>query len=205
MPRVIYLVHASHGRTRLRLPWLRRDATLATPLAEGLQRMEGLEEVEVRPFTGSVLCVHDPYELSVDALLEEVRRLTGITTVVRPGEEPPEEEEAELLQALSEGSNVARAATEFFKGVNVDVLRATEGRADLGTLTTLGFMVAGAVDVAVTGKLPFPPWFNLAWWAFRTFATVEEKVISHTESPVRQNSHGPSTERGAPEAPGYDA
>jgi hypothetical protein len=204
MPRVIYLVHTSHGRTRLRLPCLRRDANLATPLAEGLQQVRGVEEVEVRPFTGSVLCVHDPYELSVDALLEEVRRLSGITTVVRPGEETPEEE-TELLRALEEGSGIARAASQFFKGVNVDVLRASEGRADLGTLAALGFAVAGAAEVVRTRKLPFPPWFNLAWWAFRTFATVETTAISHTESPVRPNGHEASTEPGATGVPEYDA
>ncbi len=98
-----------------------------------------------------------------------------------------------------------RATLRFFKGVNVDVLRATEGRADLGTVAALGFMVAGAVDVVVTRKLPFPPWFNLAWWAFSTFATVEGAAISHTKSPVRQNGHGPPTESGTTGEPKHDA
>ena len=204
MSRVIYLVHTSPGRTRLRLPWLRRASEEAQPLAESLQLVEGVEEVEVRPFTGSVLCRHDPYELSADGLLEEVMRLTGVDVVVRPGEEPPEEE-AELLRALSEGSGVARAATQFVKGVNVDVLRATEGRMDLGSLATLGFMVAGAVDVVVRGKLPFPQWFNLGWWAFRTFTTTEKLAIERTESPLRNANHGPHSAAGVSEVPQHDA
>lgn len=186
MPRVIYVIHSSPGRTRLRLPWLRRDAERATPLADGLLKLKGVEEVQVRPFTGSVLCVHDPQELDVEGLLDEVRRLTGVDAVVRPGEEPPDGDV--LLRALSEGSGVARAASRFFKGVNVDVLRATEGRMDLGTLAALGFAVVGAVEVAATGKLPLPKWFNLGWWAFRTFATVEGVAIQHTAPPVRHDN-----------------
>lgn len=196
MPRVIYLVHASPGRTRLRLPWLRHEKGETEPLAEGLQRVEGVEEVEVRPFTGSVLCAHDPYVLSVDGLLDEVMRLTDVNVVVRPGEEPPEEE-AELLRALSEGSGVARAAAQFFKGVNVDLLRATGGGMDLGSLTALGFIVAGAVDVTVRRTLPFPRWFNLAWWAFRTFTTAEKLAIERTANPLRRGNHGPHVSPGA--------
>ena len=81
MPRVIYVVHTTPGRTRLRLPWLRRASEEAEPLAEGLQGVEGVEEVEVRPFTGSVLCRHDPYVLGADGVLEEVMRLTGVDVV----------------------------------------------------------------------------------------------------------------------------
>ena len=36
---------------------------------------------------------------------------------------------------------------------------------------------AGAADVIASGKLPLPPWFNLAWWGFRTFMTTEQPEI----------------------------
>lgn len=193
MPRFIYLVHTSPGRTRLRLPWLRREAAQATPLADGLQQVRGMEEVEVRPYTGSLLCIHDPQVLSIESLLEEVKRLTRVERLARPGEEPPEEEE-ELLRALSRGSSVARAASRFFKEINVDVLRATEGRVDLGTLAAFGFMAAGAVEVVISGKLPFPPWFNLGWWAFRTFTSTEKVAIGSTRSPLH-HSEGERSEQ----------
>ncbi|QAT84586.1 hypothetical protein EJ065_3017 [Corallococcus coralloides] len=185
MVRVIYVIHTSPGRTRLRLPWLRRDAKQATSLADELLRVEGVHEVQVRPYTGSVLCIHDPRDLDVERLLEEVRRHTGVDVAVRPGEAPLEE--AALLRSLAEGSGVARAASLFFKGVNVDVLRATEGHMDLGALATLGFAAAGAVEVAMTGKLAAPPWFSLGWWAFRTFVTTEKAAIQNTAVQVRHD------------------
>lgn len=186
MKKIIHVIHTSPGRTRLRLPWLRRATELATSLADDLLRVEGLYEVQVRPYTGSVLCIHDPEELDVERLLEVVRRLTGVDDVAYPGEELPDGEA--LLQSLAEGSNVARAASLFIKGLNVEVLRATEGHLDLGALAALGFVVAGAVDVAIKGKISAPPWFNLGWWAFRTFATVEGVAIQHTAPPVRHDN-----------------
>lgn len=183
---VIYVVHTSPGRTRLRLPSLRHDPKQATALADGLLRVEGVHEVQVRPFTGSVLCIHDPGDLDLEGLLEEVRRSTGVELVARPGEEPPDEKE--LLRSLAEGSGVARAASVFVKSVNVDVLRATEGHLDLGTLAALGFAAAGAVDVVTKGKMSAPPWFSLGWWAFRTFVTMEKVAIRNTYAPLRNHN-----------------
>jgi Heavy metal associated domain 2 len=162
---------------------LRQQPELATPLADALERLAGLERVEVRPYTGSVLCTYDPGLLSEEALLAEVKRHTGVELVGHPGELTPEEEE-ELLRAIRSGSNLAVEASRFFKGLNVDVLRATEGRLDMPTLAAMTFMTAGAVEVIVTRNLPLPPWFNLGWWAFRMFTSMEKKAIKKTEPPL---------------------
>jgi hypothetical protein len=185
MLRIIYKVHESPGRTRLRLPWLRREQPQVEALADALERLPGMQELEIRPYTGSVLCLYEEEALSTEAVVAEVRRVTGVERVLRPGEHLVDEEE--LREVLQSGTHLAREAARFFKGLNVDVLRVTEGRMDLPTLAALGFLVAGTVEVAVTRKLPMPPWFNLAWWAFRTFTTLEERAIRGTESPI----HGP--------------
>lgn len=203
--RLSYLVHSSRGRTRVRLPWLRREPELAAAIAEALEKLSGMERVEVKPYTGSVLCTYDPEELQEEALLGELCRITGVVRVVRPGETAPEEEE-ELLRIIQDGNNLAVEASRFFKGVNLDVLRATGGHMDLPTLAVIGFMAAGATEVVVKKKLPIPPWFNLGWWAFRTFTTMEKKAIKKTQAPFRPGNgekHGaPRSETGqAPEAP----
>ncbi|HSP81454.1 MAG TPA: hypothetical protein VLQ93_23250 [Myxococcaceae bacterium] len=182
MLRIIYLAHASPGRTRLRLPWLRKEPEQVAPLADALEQLPGMEVVEVRPYTGSVLCTHDPLLLTVEALVEAVKRHTGVELVVHPGERSQAEEE-ELLRTLRTGTNLAVETSRFFKGLNLDLLRATEGRLDMPTLAALSFMVAGAVEVVVTKNLPLPPWFNLGWWAFSTFTRLERKTIKGTEAP----------------------
>jgi hypothetical protein len=32
--------------------------------------------------------------------------------------------------------------------------------------------------------VPLPPWFNLAWWGFRTFVTTEQAAIRAETEPV---------------------
>ena len=205
LPRVIYLAHSSLGRTRVRLLWLRQEAELATALADALERLSGMEQVEVKPYTGSVLCTYDPAELQEETLLGELRRITGVERVAKPGETVPEEEE-ELQRVIQSGNNLAVEASRFFKGVNLDVLKATGGHMDLPTLAAIGFMAAGAAEVMVTKKLPMPPWFNLGWWAFRTFTTMEKTAIKNTEAPFRPGNgakhDNPQAATGqAPEAP----
>lgn len=195
MPRYIYVVHVLPGRVRLRLPWLREHASLAHELAEGLTAVEGMDVVEVRPFTGSVLCLHDPEMLEAKDVVREVRELTGVDLVIRPGEEPPEE--ATLFDALETGSDVARATSRFVKGLNVDVLRATHGRVGLGVLMSMGFAAAGVAKVVTTRQIPMPDWFNLAWWAFATFTGVERPAINSTEPPVRGPPPHPDTPQGS--------
>jgi hypothetical protein len=53
----------------------------------------------------------------------------------------------------------------------------TEGRVDLGLLASLSFFGAGALEVAVKGQLPPPPWFNLSWWGLSSFLDFEKDAI----------------------------
>jgi len=172
-PRIIHLVHTSPGRTRLRLPWLRSAPAEGPMLADALAALNGMLEAAVRPRTGSVLCQYDPDRLGPERIIAAVRRHTRVALVVRPGEEAPAEAVAYEREFFAEESSFSRALAKSFRGIDREVLGATDGRLDLGTLTGLGFLAAGAAEILVTRKLPAPPWFNLAWWAFRTFTMFE--------------------------------
>ena len=125
-PRIIRFVHATPGRTRLRLGWLREFPDEAEPLADQLATLDETIEVQIRPSTGSVLCCYDPERLDADAIVAAVRRHSGVAIVLEPGE----------------------------------------------TQTGVGFLAVGAAEILGSRALPAPPWFNLAWWAYRTFTTT---------------------------------
>jgi hypothetical protein len=95
----------------------------------------------------------------------------GISKVLAPGEAPPLDGDVPPLASL------ARKLVAAMRGIDADLRRASEGTVDLGTLTTFSFLGAGALEIATTGQLPLPPWFNLAWWGFRTFVTTEQEEI----------------------------
>jgi hypothetical protein len=171
--RIIRVAHSLPGRTRLRLPWLRASREAAAELAERLADLEGMTEVGVSMRSGSVLCLYDPSRLSEERIVTAVRRQTKVAMVLRPGER----NRAEALRGVSElrgtGSRLGEALTEAVKGIDADVRTATDGLLDLGALAGFGFLTAGAIEVASSRTLPAPPWFNLAWWAFRTFTMFE--------------------------------
>ncbi len=122
-------------------------------------------EVQVRPWTGSVLCEFDPEALDADAIVSAVRRHTGVAIVLDRDERHP----AEAVHVPEPVSSIRRAVTDAFGELNHEIVRASEGRLDLGALTGLGFMGVGAAEILTSRQVPAPPWFNMAWWAYRTF------------------------------------
>jgi hypothetical protein len=166
----IEVAHQMPGRTRLRAPALRRDEPACERLAEALAGVAGVRAVHVRPYTGSAVIEHDESVLA-QSLTECASRTLGIERVLAPGEQPPLDAQAPPLASL------ARKIAGVVSELDRDLRRVSAGSVDLGTLATLGFIGAGAAQVATSGTLPMPPWFNLAWWGFRTFMTTERAEI----------------------------
>jgi hypothetical protein len=169
--RWIQLVHAIPGRTRLRFPALRQESALVERAADQLAAIPGVLEVKVRPYTGSILITHDA-SVTNATVLDAAQRIVAADRVLATGEAPPESADAPKL------SRIAQLAAHAFREIDRDVLRKTGGSFDLGTLATLGFFTAGALEVGAEGEIQMPPWFNLAWWGYRTFMTNELAEIA---------------------------
>jgi hypothetical protein len=117
-----------------------------------------------------VLIVHD--NLPLATLADESARVLGCSKVLEPGEPPPIDGDVPPLSAL------ARQVVVVASDLDREIRRRSDGSVDLGMLATLGMIAVGALDVALSGKLDRPPWFNLAWWGFRTFTTLEQDEIA---------------------------
>jgi hypothetical protein len=164
------IAHAIPGRTRLRSPLLRKNEARCHHLADVLAAMPGVHEVEVRPFTGSALVLH-ARDVAASALAGAAAAALDGAKVLASGERPPVPTDIPAFSA------VARKLACAVQEIDRDIRRASNGSVDLGTLAALGFVGAGAAEVARSGQLPLPPWFNLAWWGFRTFVTTEADEI----------------------------
>jgi hypothetical protein len=165
----LQIAHSSPGRLRVRLPALRADRAAAETVADTLADLDGVIDVAVRPRTGSVLCRYDPRRMDEHRLLAALHRQTRAALARRPDESPP----AATRRRGHAGSSIGRELGTLFRTLDSDIADATGGRLDLGTLASLGLLGAGATEIAVTRTIPAPPWFSLAWWAFRTFAMFE--------------------------------
>jgi hypothetical protein len=164
------VTHHLPERTRLRTSALRKDPGACTRVADSLAARDGVRAVAVRPYTGSILVEHAA-TVAVTDLVDHVKRTLTIEHVLAPGEHPPAPAD------LPPFSRIARELAVAVREIDRDIRRHSEGVADLGILATLGFFTAGAAEVLASRKLPLPPWFNLAWWGYRTFMTAEQRVI----------------------------
>lgn len=182
---IIEVVHRLPGRLRLRLWWLREHAERAAPVADAVSDLPGVIRAEVRRYTGSILVEYDPARADEESIIAAVERVSG-GRVASEAEAETIEIDQLARSAYEEGAEIARAATSLIKGLDAEVLHYTEGRADAATLAALAFLGAGAVEVLVSGELPMPPWFQLAWWAFRTFTTLEGEMIESIEHPLER-------------------
>ncbi len=168
--RVIERAHALPGRLRLRLRWLRDEPESGEPLAEHLAGLDESMEVVVRPWTGSVLCTFDPEAVTEARILAAVRHHTQVAIVEEPGAapEPPPTPPPET-SIEDGGASIRGAVFGAFRSISDDIREATEGHLDLGSLTGISFLAIGAAELLSQRTVPAPPWFNMAWWAYRTF------------------------------------
>jgi hypothetical protein len=183
----VAVVHTLPERTRLRLHPTPLAQDAAQAVAARLAATPGVREVTVDRLTGSVCCRHQhagDAMATAGALAAIAAEALPAAVVLAAGQRPPR------TAPSWDRSKVAHAVAQAFGKVNRELLASTDGALDLGTIAALGFAGAGAAEVVVKGNLPAPPWFNLAWWAFRTFMTFETK-----QPPAAQD--GPA-ERGAP-------
>jgi hypothetical protein len=67
------VVHAIPGRTRLRIAARRGDAVFFASIASGLSMIQGVQKVEIRPLTGSILIHHDAPLERIAKAAEQVR------------------------------------------------------------------------------------------------------------------------------------
>jgi hypothetical protein len=183
------IAHHLPERTRLRCPMLRRNAAACTKLADVLADVPGVHEVRVRPYTGSALILHDA-GVAIGALTEAASQALGGARVLAHGEVPP------LSAAGPAFSSIRQKLIVIAREIDSNIRRSSDGSVDLGTLATLGFASAGAVQIAASEELPAPPWFNLAWWAYRMFMTTQ-----NVGAPGGEVQPGPVDNGEAPPAP----
>ena len=180
-PRLAYLAHQCPGRIRFRLRWLRDDPATAARIAEAVAALDGVADVEVKAFTGSVRVRFDPERTSGERVTRALLRATGLPRLTRAGAETDDELELIFHSAGSAGSELARALVGAIRSLDGDLLRRSAGEVSLGTLVSLGFLGTAAARLARTGRLDLPEWYQLVWWSFRTFTTAEADLIAGIE------------------------
>lgn len=178
--------HALDRRVRLRVPALAGLREACANVAERLAKELPDMAIAVSPRTGSILIEIDAGgPLDPEDLRARVERHAGSERA--EAGQPPDEFHPERHPGPT---HVARAVARAFTEINGDIRAALDHRADLGTVLPVLFAAGGLIEVAVTGKLPPPAWFNLLWWSIRSFVTFNASAVEEEGQRAKGEGEG---------------
>jgi len=167
------LAHHVPGRLRIKIPSARGNVALLESLRTVFAGIEGIQTVNVKPDSGSLVLLYDP------ALEDEMEaRFKGYTHEQvavhggggeRLGDEVDEmarkiEAEAEYL---AQRSHWARMSVDFFKGFDRQLKLATGNALDLKIVLALGLAVVTFSYVGAEAATPM--WITLVLFALNHF------------------------------------
>ncbi len=129
------IVHRLPGRLRLKISEKRRDTAWFGEITPRLEKLAGVQQVEISPLSGSVLIRYEPHEP-----LEQRLRRSGILEITDPAASPPP-----VLDTLTDVVSRSDKALE----------RRTGGRANLRSLLILVLVVLAIVQT-LRGRIMIP-------------------------------------------------
>jgi len=169
----IELRHALPGRVRLRVPGIKGEPGLAREIQKQLAGLKVVRKVEVSAITGSVLVIYDPADSAAMAELGRMM-IPGLDLGTPPA---------------ADGDGAAAPPAEqisgYFQQLNAQVRSAT-GNTDLKVLLPATLFLSGILRLVVAKRLTGPTWYDLLWFSFGTFCTLNGSSASGSAAPARE-------------------
>jgi hypothetical protein len=180
------VAHHIPGRLRVRVPRARRDPQLLNQLAEFVEKIGGVRQVEINPMTGSILVHYHPGSRGeIDKLLQPAQASEPAPVLPSEAEELADkiEKEAQFLAAHSE---LAMQVVQAIKSLNREVRQATGNTVDLKVLLPAGLAVWAFFKA--NAEVATPLWVTLAIFAFNSFVALHYPTAMHLEKPATRIS-----------------
>ena len=102
MVSAVTLVHAVHGRMRLKVPGVKGDSARAQTIEGTLRTFPGILKVKANPVTGSVLLYYDPLRIGRMALLDLLTAIGPLGPSVMTTADPVVTRSSRLHEKLTE-------------------------------------------------------------------------------------------------------
>ena len=154
---VIQVKHYQNGRLRLQTEVLKDDQELKEEFLNNIQRINGINSVEVNSITGSTLIYFDEKVIESSFLYLVVLRLLHL------------DEEA----LKNKPGRIKELLKQIFESVDMAVYNKSKGYLDLRTLTAGIFIFYGIKKI---WKVPgLPKGATLLWWASRLLSDEKRK------------------------------
>jgi hypothetical protein len=171
------VAHAVHGRLRLKIPAAKRDPGILGPLKAAIGRIEGVDAVEVKEGTGSIVIYYDrEHHPEVAALLTCITQTEAAPVTFAPNRPPPTklddltksiEDEAGFL---AQHSVFARTVVSAVKRLDKDIKRSTNNNLDLKIMVPVA--LAGVTFLEIGAAAATPMWITLAIFSLNHFVEL---------------------------------
>lgn len=150
MPAHAYIAHSTSDRLRIKIPSKKGDTRYFHTLKERFQCLQGIERVDVAPFTGSVLFAHktDPKTIAVFA---GANGLFVLNETARPVNPP-----------------LSRRIADGFKGFDKKIKDFTAGELDIPGIAFLFLVAFGVYQISI-GNFTAPAWYTAFWYGLNIF------------------------------------
>lgn len=170
----LHVAHHHPGRVRLRSKAFLGEGT-ADAAIDVLKRQPGVQSIEHRPITGSVLVHYTPGQIDTHDILDHVARAHDLVISEEAGPDP---------------GDLPRLVIDAGREVNDLVSRLTGYRIDVRGAVPLA--LAGLAGYSfLTSKNRLPQWDNLAYWAFAVFTELHREEIAETAQAKKNFSREP--------------
>jgi hypothetical protein len=175
------IAHHTPGRLRLKVKAAKNNPALLEQIKAVFSKVPGIERIEIRAATGSVILYYDPENHpDISTLFHSLNGAApGSATV--PIHAPPRrapinkvEEVAEQIEQeaefLAEHSTFARAIVEYAKHLDRQLKRATDNNIDLKILVPIGLAAFTFLEIGATAATPM--WVTLVIFSLNHFVEL---------------------------------
>lgn len=175
-PAAVEVAHALPGRVRLKVAKLRGNPEFARQAEARLQQVPGIQQVEARPTTGSLLIYYDLATLLAEGALAALTDGFAELLPELGTEALMLELETLTTRLLAEPNPAGSGLVAGVAAVNQALARLTGGL-DLRLFLPLGLFFLGVRSLWKADKIPLPSWYDYFWFAFSTFVMLNRHLF----------------------------
>jgi Heavy metal associated domain 2 len=177
------IAHATRGRVRLKIPAAKRNPELLNQIKTAFEGIPGIDAIEVRKNSGSLVIFYDPdHHVDIASLFVSLSQTTGAPLDMAPhaaaaSHRPPPTKVDELTgsieaeaEYLAEHSAVARSVVEMVKQLDRQLKRSTGNNIDLKIMVPI--ILAGFTFLEIGAAAATPMWVTLAIFSMNHFVEL---------------------------------
>ena len=170
------VAHATPGRIRLKVPAARQNPVLLGQIKAAFEKHPGIDSIEVREASGSVIIAYDPaHHPDVETLFSSMGEKHNAPVIMPPPTEIDDitAKVAEEAEFLAEHSALARMIVDQVKQLDQMIKRLTGNNIDLKILVPITLATVTFLEIGALG--PTPMWVTLTIFSINHFVAMHSR------------------------------